>query len=236
MQVLFSGKTRKNAFIEEAAQGACAMRTFTQLVLIALMLGSVLAPVYADDAQSCHLPPIAVSSSSLQHAQSVGVLYSENTLDNLRYLERYHAMAENGAKNALDGRIRQAFVNSSDPQLAIDWLMSSLQHAFVSVTVYDSLDALVQAHPDVVVMLDTHNQLLTPRNNEVQARFVATFYDANLQYIARAEGSVARQMPSAWVHNKAAPEIAAQIEQQRDVQFTALKQFDASLKSLMAAG
>ncbi|MBT2372563.1 ATPase [Pseudomonas fluorescens] len=213
------------------------MRTFTQRVLMALMLGSVLAaPVYADEAQSCHLLPIAGSTTSLQHVQSVGVLYSENTLDNLHYLERYHAMAENGAQNALDGRIRQAFVNSSDPELAIDWLVNSLQRTFVSVTVYDNLDALVQARPDVVVMLDTHNQLLTSRNSQVQARFVARFYDVNLQYIAKAEGSVEQQIPSVWVHNKAAPEIAAQIERQRDVQLIALKQFDASLRSLVAAG
>jgi len=39
-----------------------------------------------------------------------------------------------------------------------------------------------------------------------------------------------------WVHDKAAPEIAARIEQQRDVQLDALKQFDASLKALVRAG
>jgi hypothetical protein len=214
------------------------MRTFIQLALMALMLGSVVATAqaFAGDAPSCHLLPIDGSATSLQHGQSVGVLYTENTLDNLHYLERYHDMAVNGAKDALDARIRQAFVNSSDPELAIDWLMSSLQGAFLSVTVYDNLDALVQAHPDVVVMLDTHNQLLTQRNNQVEARFIARFYDANLQYIAKAEGSMEQQMPSVWVHDKAAPEIAAQIEQQRDVQLDALRQFDASLKALVTAG
>ncbi|KAA0944816.1 ATPase [Pseudomonas sp. ANT_H14] len=213
------------------------MRIFAQLVLMALMLGHALAAnvAFADDARSWHLLPIAGSVAFLQHGQSVGVLYSENTVDNLHYLERYHAMAVNGAKDALDGRIRQAFVNSSDPELAIDWLMNSLQSTFLSVTAYDNLDALVQAHPDVVVMLDTYNQLLTPRNSQVQARFIARFYDANLQYIAKAEGSVEQQMPSVWVHDKAAPEIAMQIDQQRDVQLTALKQFDASLKALVTA-
>jgi hypothetical protein len=39
-----------------------------------------------------------------------------------------------------------------------------------------------------------------------------------------------------WVHNKAAPEIAAGIEQQRDLQLSALKQFDDSLKALVSAG
>ncbi|MGY2291307.1 ATPase [Pseudomonas sp. SDO528_S397] len=212
------------------------MRSFAQLVLIAVMLASTIAPVYADDGRAVHLSPITPSVTSLQNAQSVGVLYTDNTLDNLQYLERYHAMATHGAKGALDGRIRQAFVDSSDPQLAIDWLLSSLQGTFVSVTVYDSLDALVQAHPDVVVMLDTHNQLLTQRNTQVQARFVARFYDADLHYIAKAEGAVEQQLPSVWVHGKAAPEIAAGIEQQRDIQLNALRQFDSSLKALVAAG
>ncbi|WP_017255277.1 hypothetical protein [Pseudomonas tolaasii] len=214
------------------------MRTMIQLALMTMMLGAVLLtnPAVAGDLRTSHLLPLAGSVDSLARAQSVGVLYSENTRDNLDYLERYHAMALNGAKGDLDGRIREAFVNSSDPELAIDWLMSSLQGTFLSVTVYSSLDELVQAHPDVVVMLDTHNQLLTQRNDMVEARFTARFYDADLQYIAKAQGSVRKQVSSVWVHDKAAPEIAAQIEQQRDVQLDALKQFDASLKALVRAG
>ena len=214
------------------------MRTFIQLALMTLMMSTVVMinPVIADELRTGHLLSLGGSVDSLRHEQSVGVLYSENTVDNLSYLERYHATALNGARDALDGRIRAAFVNSSDPELAIDWLMNSLQGTFLSVTVYDTLDALVQAHPDVVVMLDTHNQLLTQRNDRVEARFVARFYDANLQYIAKAEGSVHKRVPSVWVHDKAAPEIAAQIEQQRDVQLDALKQFDVSLKALVRAG
>jgi hypothetical protein len=42
-------------------------------------------------------------------------------------------------------------------------------------------------------------------------------------------------MPSVWVHGKAAPEIAAQIDQQNVVQVDALKQFDASLKVLVTS-
>ncbi|MGF6554397.1 hypothetical protein ABIA48_000777 [Pseudomonas sp. S30_BP2TU TE3576] len=214
------------------------MKMLTRLAVIALLLGSVAstASAYAEDTSACRLSPIIGGHSGLQYGQTVGVLYSENTVENQQYLEQYHSVAVNGAKNALDARIRQAFVNSSDPQLAIDWLMGSLHNSFLSVTVYDNLDALVQAHPDVVVMLDTHNQLLTQRNDRVEARFAARFYDANLQYIGKAEGAVEKQLPSVWVHDKAAPEIAAQIEQQRDLQLTALKQFDASLKALVTAG
>lgn len=213
------------------------MRISTLLAFVAVFSGSVAvaAPAVAADS-SCHFLPIADSAASLQKAKSVAVLYSENTLNTQEYLERYHAVAVNGAKNPqLDSRISQAFVDSSDPQRAINWLMGSLQKEFASVTVYDSLDAAVQAHPDVVVMLDTYSRLVSKRNSQVEARFMARFYDANLQYIGQAEGSRARQMPSVWVHGKAAPQIAAQIGQQTELQVNALKQFDASLKALVNA-
>lgn len=214
------------------------MRMSSLLALVAVLTGSVAAtvPAYASD-PSCHFLPMADSATGLRHAQSVGVLYSENTLNTIDYLEQYHSVALNGAKNpALDSRISNAFVNSSDPKLAINWLMGSLQKEFASVTVYDNLDALVQAHPDVVVMLDTYSRLVSKHNNQVDARFLAKFYDSNLQYIGKAEGSREQQMPSVWVHGKAAPEIAAQIDQQTQLQLNALKQFDASLKALVTAG
>ena len=214
------------------------MRISTLLAFVAVFSGSVAVSVPAVAADpSCHFLPMGDSAASLQQAKTVAVLYSENTLNTQEYLERYHAVAVNGAKNPqLDSRISQAFVDSSDPQRAINWLMASLQKEFASVTVYDNLDAAVQAHPDVVVMLDTYSRLVSKRNSQVEARFVAKFYDANLQYIGQAEGSRAQQMPSVWVHGKAAPQIAAQIDKQTDLQVNALKQFDASLKALVTSG
>ncbi|CAI8779892.1 MULTISPECIES: ATPase [Pseudomonas] len=214
------------------------MRISTWLALVAVLTGSVAAtaPAYAAE-QTCHFLPVADSAASLKPAQTVGVLYSENTVNTLEYLEQYHSVALNGAKNpALDSRISNAFVKSSDPKLAINWLMGSLHKKFASVTVYDNLDALVQAHPDVVVMLDTYSRLVSKRNNQVEARFMAKFYDSNLQYIGKAEGARAQQMPSVWVQGKAAPEIAAQIDQQTELQVSALKQFDASLAALVSSG
>ena len=213
------------------------MRISTLLTLVAVLIGGAASPAFANDQTSCHFQLVADSATGFHQGQSVGVLYSENTVSTLEYLEQYHSMALNGAKNAgLDARIREAFVNSSDPKLAIDWLKGSLQKQFASVTVYDNLDALMKARPDVVVMLDTYNRLLTQRNTQVEARFVAKFYDSNLQYIGKAEGSGGKQLSSVWVHEKAAAEIAAQIDQQRELQVNALKQFDASLKALVVSG
>jgi hypothetical protein len=212
------------------------MRISTLLAFVALFSAGMAAagPVIAADAY-CHFPSIADSAARLQHTQTVAVLYSENTLNTQQYLESYHAVAVKGAQNPeLDSRISQAFVDSSDPQRAIGWLMGSLQKEIAAVTVYDNLDAALQAHPDVVVMLDTYSRLVSKRNNQVEARFVAKFYDSNLQYIGQAAGSRAEQMPSVWVHGISAPQIAAQINQQTELQVNALKQFDASLKTLVA--
>lgn len=214
------------------------MRIPAWLALVAVMTGSAALSVPATAAEpACHFLPVADSGASLQAGQSVGVLYSENTINTLQYLEQYHAVALKGANNpALDSRISNAFVESSDPKLAIDWLLGSLGKQFASVTVYDNLDAAVQAHPDVVVMLDTYSRLVSKRNDQVEARFMAKFYDANLQYIGKAEGARALQMPSVWVQGKAAPEIAAQIDQQTALQVDALHQFDTSLKALVTSG
>ncbi|MBZ9781547.1 ATPase [Pseudomonas sp. REP124] len=214
------------------------MKISTLLAFVAVFSTSVAiaAPAVAAD-PACHFLPIADSGTSLQKAKTVAVLYSENTLGTQEYLQNYHAVAVNGAKNPeMNQQIAKAFVDSSDPKRAINWLMGSLQKQFASVTVYDSLDAAVQAHPDVVVMLDTYSRLVSKRNNQVDARFMAKFYDANLQYIGQAEGSQSQQMPSVWVKGKAAPQIAAQINQQTELQVNALKQFDASLKVLMTSG
>ncbi|MDP4568191.1 ATPase [Pseudomonas sp. LPH60] len=215
------------------------MRISTLLTLVVVLIAGTgaSATAFAADDMSCHFLPMADSSADLRQAQSVGLLYSENTLNTLEYLEHYHSVALNGAKNAgLDPRISAAFVDSSDPQRAINWLTASLQKHFGSVTLYDNLDAVVQARPDVVVMLDTYNQLVTKANRKVEARFIAKFYDANLQYIGKAEGIQAKELPSVWVRGKAAPEIAAQINQQTELQVNALKQFDASLKALVSQG
>lgn len=212
------------------------MRISTLMALAAvLFVGvTVASPGHAAQSQAGHLPPVAQSDIGLKASQSVAVLYSENTVSNLQYLEQYHSVAFRGAEDSkLDERIRQAFIGSSDPRLAIERLQGALQDRFAKVTVYDNLDAALQAKPDVVVMLDTYNRLVTQRNSKIEARYAATFYDANLQYIGKAEGFGGKDMTSAWVQGKAAVEIAARIDEQRVLQLDALKRFDDSLQGLM---
>jgi hypothetical protein len=214
------------------------MKLSNLLALAAALIGGIMicAPGYAAQSADCRLQPVADSAAQLRSSQSVAVLYSENTVNTLEYLQQYRAIASRGAQGSqLDSRIRQAFIGSSDPRLAVDRLQGALKDRFATVTVYDDLDSALQAHPDVVVMLDIYNRLLTQSNSRVEAQFSATFYDATLQYIGKAEGVRVEDMTSAWLRGKAAEQIAARIDQQRTLQLDALNRFDASLDALFEA-
>ncbi|MDB6143808.1 MAG: ATPase [Pseudomonas sp.] len=173
------------------------------------------------------------STVALKHTQSVAVVFSENTLINQAYLRHYHAVAQHSRQ--LDQQVQSAYVTSSDPQLAIDWFKTSLQAQFASVTFYDDLDSLMAARPDVIVMLDTRSTLVTAQTPDVKLSIVAEFFDAQLNYIGKAEGHADKSLSSVWAQNKNAPEIAAEINEQHSVQVNALQQFDISLGTLFNA-
>lgn len=213
------------------------MKISNLLALAAVLIGGLMvaAPGYAAQ-QEGRLAAIGNSGAGLQTSQSVAVLYSENTVNTLAYLEQYQAMASRGAQGSqLDDRIRQAFMGSADPKLAVDRIEGALKNRFANVTVYKTLDDALDAKPDVVVMLDIYNRLLTQNNHEIEARFAATFYDAELQYIGKAEGVRGEDMTANWLQGKAAEQIAARIDQQRTLQLDALDRFDTSLDSLLGA-
>lgn len=67
------------------------MKISTLLAFVAVLTtGIATVPAQAAEStkgdQSCHFLPVADSSFSLKQARSVGVLYSENTVNTLEYL------------------------------------------------------------------------------------------------------------------------------------------------------
>ena len=168
------------------------------------------------------------------HNVSLGIVYSHNTQANRAYLQDYQANAGTGfGQSLLVQPIHDAYVNTSKPDMAVDWVKASLQRQFGSVTVYPDMQSLRAAHPDVVAIVDTHSQLITSRSSDIKADVSADFYDAKLNYIGTAKGSEAKELTPVWADFKRSEEIVADINQQQDVQVRALQKFDQSLSNLL---
>lgn len=165
---------------------------------------------------------------------SLGVVYSPSTQTNREYLRNYQANAGTGfGQSLLVQPIHDAYVATSKPDMAVDWVKASLQRQFGSVTVYPDMQSLRAANPDVVAIVDTHSQLITSRSSDIKADVSADFYDAKLNYIGTAKGSEAKELTPVWADFKRSEEIVADINQQEDVQVRALQKFDQSLSNLL---
>jgi len=165
---------------------------------------------------------------------SLGVIYSPSTQTNRDYLRNYQANAGTGfGQSLLVQPIHDAYVATSKPDMAVDWVKASLQRQFGSVTVYPDMQSLRAANPDVVAVVDTHSQLITSRSSNIKADVSADFYDGKFNYIGTAKGSEAKELTPVWADFKRSKEIVADINQQQEVQVRALQKFDQSLSNLL---
>ncbi|WP_130911116.1 ATPase [Pseudomonas sp. Sample_9] len=165
---------------------------------------------------------------------SLGAIYSPGTQANRQYLREYQTKAGTGfGQSLLVQPIHDAYVASSSPDRAVQWVNASLQRQFGSVTVYPDMQSLRAAKPDVVAIVDTHSQLITSRSSDIRADVSADFYDAQLNYIGTAKGSQARELTPVWADFKRSEEIVADINQQEELQLAALREFDRSLSNLV---
>jgi len=165
---------------------------------------------------------------------SLGIVYSRNTQINRAYLQDYQANAGTGfGQSLLVQPIHDAYVATSKPDLAVDWVKASLQRQFGSVTVYPDMQSLKAAKPDVVAIVDSRSQLITSRSSDISADVSADFYDANFNYIGTAKGHDAKELSPVWADFKRSEEIVADINEQQNVQVRALQNFDQSLNNLL---
>jgi len=165
---------------------------------------------------------------------SLGVVYSRNTQVNRAYLQDYQANAGTGfGQSLLVQSIHDAYVATSNPDLAVNGVRAALQRQFGTVTVYPDMQSLKVARPDVVAVIDSRSQLITSRSSDIEADVSAHFYDRNLNYIATAQGHDAKALSPVWADYKRSEEIVADINEQQAVQTRALQKFDQSLSNIL---
>ena len=209
------------------------------LTVTALLTGCSIptAPSAVSSLDGIFTQPVGRSSAtSIPNGSTVslGLVYSRNTQTNRAYLQDYQANAGTGfGQSLLVQSIHDAYVATSKPDLAVDWVKASLQRQFGSVTVYPDMQSLRAAKPDVVAIVDSRSQLMTSRSSDIQADVSADFYDSNFNYIGTAQGHDAKALSPVWADYKRSEEIVADINEQQNVQVRALQKFDQSLNNLL---
>jgi hypothetical protein len=195
------------------------------------------APTGGPSLNGIFTEPVGRSASTLitnGSDVSLGIVYSQNTQDNRAYLRDYQANAGTGfGQSLLVQPIHDAYVSTSRPDMAVDWVKASLQRQFGSVTVYPDMQSLRAAKPDVMAVVDTRSQLITSRSSDIQSDVSADFYDKNFNYIGTAQGHDAKALSPVWADFKRSEDIVADINEQQNVQVRALQNFDQSLNNLL---
>jgi hypothetical protein len=195
------------------------------------------APTGGSSLNGIFTEPVGRSASTLitnGSDVSLGIVYSQNTQANREYLRDYQANAGTGfGQSLLVQPIHDAYVSTSRPDMAVDWVKASLQRQFGSVTVYPDMQSLRAAKPDVMAVVDTRSQLITSRSSDVQSDVSADFYDRNFNYIGTAQGHDAKALSPVWADFKRSEDIVADINEQQNVQVRALQKFDQSLNNLL---
>ncbi|MVW85579.1 ATPase [Pseudomonas sp. PB101] len=195
------------------------------------------APTGGPSLNGIFTEPVGRSASTLitnGSDVSLGIVYSQNTQDNRAYLRDYQANAGTGfGQSLLVQPIHDAYVSTSRPDMAVDWVKASLQRQFGSVTVYPDMQSLRAAKPDVMAVVDTRSQLITSRSSDIQSDVSADFYDKNFNYIGTAQGHDAKALSPVWADFKRSEDIVADINEQQNMQVKALQNFDQSLNNLL---
>ncbi|MBU6957912.1 ATPase [Pseudomonas sp. CVAP len=211
----------------------------TSISLTALLTGCSVPTAPEEQAALSNYFTAPLVRSSATHVTngpnvSLGIVYSQNTQNSRAYLKDYQANAGTGfGQSLLVQPIHDAYVSTSQPDMAVNWIKASLQRQFGSVTVYPDMQSLNAAKPDVVAVIDTHSQLITSRSSNVQADVTANFYDARFNYIGTAQGHEAKSLSPVWADFKPTQEIVADINEQQTIQVRALQKFDQSLSNLL---
>jgi hypothetical protein len=195
------------------------------------------APTGGPSLNGIFTEPVGRSASTLitnGSDVSLGIVYSQNTQDNRAYLRDYQTNAGTGfGQSLLVQPIHDAYVSTSRPDMAVDWVKASLQRQFGSVTVYPDMQSLKAAKPDVMAVVDTRSQLITSRSSDIQSDVSADFYDKNFNYIGTAQGHDAKALSPVWADFKRSEDIVADINEQQNMQVKALQNFDQSLNNLL---
>lgn len=178
-------------------------------------------------------PYTTISTPSALPAGPVALIISDSTTETIREMTRYHNHFKNSWTAQLYTRaIRQAYVETSDPNLSLAGVTQRLEKRFTEVQVYPSLKEASHSGFPLIAKLDTAIRLINNRSSEPASHLALDFYTPDGRYLGTVESTRYRTLTPLWAKSKREDEIVADIRQQGEVQQEALALLEQRLNSI----
>lgn len=188
------------------------------VTLLFLLLSGCATSKFGDDARTETRPP-----SSLP-AGPVALVISASATETVQALEAYNRYYKSGLTAGLYANsIRQAYVDTSDPELSIAAVTQMLEARLGNVQRFQSLEDASRSGFKLVAKLDMQTRLINNRSSEPASYLSLEFYTADHQYLGAVKSSSRRTLTPVWTGYKREKEIVSDIRQQGEIQAQALE-------------
>lgn len=223
------------------------LRTHTRLnfnsknisILLKPMLTAALLLIVAGCArtQSYEDTYNTASAPSKLPSGPIALVMSDSATETIRELTTYHDHFKKGwAAHLYTQAIRQAYVETSDPDLSLAGVTLILKKRFGEVYNFQTFEDASRSGLPLVVKLDMKIRLINNRSSEPASRLSLGFYTPDQRHLGTVKSSTWRVLTPLWAHNKRELEIVADIRQQEVIQRQSLELLEQRLMHIPMEG
>lgn len=157
-------------------------------------------------------------------AGPVALIISAATAETVQALENYNRYYKSGFTAGLyASSIRQAYVDTSDPELSVATVTQMLEARFGKVQRFSSFEQASRSGFKLIAKLDMQTRLINNRASDPASYLALDFYRADQRHLGTVKSSSRRTLTPVWTGYKREKEIVSDIRQQGEIQAHALE-------------
>ncbi|KPX67817.1 hypothetical protein [Pseudomonas syringae group genomosp. 3] len=198
-----------------------------KLSLLMLLISGCASEKFGDDNSHKKTAP-----SSLPKGP-VALVLGDSATETAKELSAYNRRYKSGVTGDLYmDSIRQAYVDTSDPEFSIAEVIRMLDAKFGKVERFQTVDEAAHGGSKLIVKLDMHTRLINDRSSDPASYLSLEFSNLNHQYLGTLESMSRRTLTPVWTGYKREKEIVSDIRQQGEIQAHALELLERKLSDV----
>ncbi|QQN24456.1 hypothetical protein ACKUFS_08745 [Pseudomonas cannabina] len=195
--------------------------------LIVLLISGCASERFGDDIDHKKIAPVSLPKGP------VALVLSDSATETAKELDIYNRRYKSGMIGGLYmDSIRQAYVDTSDPELGIAGVTRMLKAKFGKVERFKSVEEASHGDIKLIVKLDMQTRLINDRSSDPASYLSLEFSDVNQQYLGKLESMSRRTLTPVWTGHKREKEIVSDIRQQGEIQAHALELLEQKLSDV----